>query len=84
MALLAAMIEATPGWRLLSRPEAGLVHFAPETVAPASAAAALRAMGHKFNETADPPGVIVCIGPEHDPADLPAYRADLEAAIAPG
>ncbi|MDA0704756.1 MAG: aminotransferase class V-fold PLP-dependent enzyme [Proteobacteria bacterium] len=83
MTLFAAMIEATPGWRLLSRPEAGLVHFAPESGDMALASAALRAMGHKFNETADPPGVVVCIGPEHDPADLPAYRAGLEAAIAP-
>lgn len=83
MAQFATMIEAIPGWRLLSRVEAGLVHFAPESGDPAKAAAALRAMGHKFNETTDPPGVIVCIGPEQDAADLPAYRADLEAAIGP-
>jgi sphinganine-1-phosphate aldolase len=80
MALFAAMIDATSGWHLLSRPEAGLVHFAPEEGDTGPAVASLRAKGHKFNATADPPGVIVCIGPELDPADLPAYRADLEAA----
>jgi sphinganine-1-phosphate aldolase len=80
MAAFAAMIEATPGVRLLSRPEAGLVHFGAADAAPRFGPT-LRARGMRGNVTRRPPGFIVCIGPERGHDDLDLWRGEIATAL---
>lgn len=80
MRCFAAMIEAQPGVRLLSRPEAGLVHFGAAD-GDLSLGPALRARGMRGNITRRPPGFIVCIGPERGAGDLARWQAEIAAAL---
>ena len=76
----AVMIEALPGVRLLSRPEAGLVHFGAADGS-ASFGPALAARGMRGNVTRRPAGFIVCIGPERGADDLDRWQTEIAAAL---